>query len=145
MPVANPGMPKNFMAPPISPGKKIGFTTEIRGIWYSEKHDIFISLHGAYSATVPMTTRIWANSPRPTALSNPTGAPFKGRSSLVTVQLTGADGEACPGERIDWTLTGSGALSVAQSTTDASGYATTRYIALLTGLPTVTIGASLRF
>ena len=127
------------------PDKKISFTTAIRGIWYSEKNDIFISLHGAYSSTVPMTTRIWANSTRPTALSNPTGTLSKGRASLITVQLTGADGDVCPGELIDWTLTGTGALSASQSTTDVNGYATTRYIALLTTLPTVTIGASVRF
>lgn len=121
--------------------KHVGYTTGLMGIWYSEKHRFFVALYNAGSNVYHL--RIWADVPLPSALSNPTASPAltKGRVSTLTVTLTGSNGEPCVGELVDWTLTGDGALSSSQSTTDASGHATTEYIAPVDSLPTVTIDA----
>jgi hypothetical protein len=122
--------------------KNLGYTTGCMGAWYSAKHDVWISL---YEASFPSHyyTRIWSNTLLPTALSNPVALTTvtKGRVSVMRVRLTDAQGRGCPDELVGWTLTGDGALSATQSKTDEDGYATVKYIAPLTGLPTFDIDA----
>lgn len=114
------------------------------GIWYSRKHDVFISL----TNTAPgKQFHIWANSVRPFALSNPVALTslLKGKVSTMQVRLTGSYGEACPDELINWSVTGGGTLLKTQSTTDASGYATVEYASPVDSTPSPQFTATMRF
>lgn len=108
--------------------------------WYSPRHDIFVLIDtdkrlNVYAATV-----------RPDVLSAPEAmSPItRGRKSILRVRLTGSNGEACPGERIDWALVGPGLLGAEQSPTDADGYATIDYYAPLDlpASPVITAGVA---
>lgn len=97
------------------------------GAWYSARLDIWIKL------TTARQVEVYAASPRPYAMSNPTAesAPLLGRLTNFTVAVTGDMDEPCPGEVVDWSLHAEsvGHLSVSQSKTDADGYALVGYIA----------------
>jgi hypothetical protein len=113
-----------------------------RKAWYSPRFDVFIVLFA------DNTVAVYAAAPQPAALTAPVAVPNLTRAQVCTVrtQLLGADGEACPNELIDWTLTaGDGELLTAQSTTDADGYATAQYLAPMTGGTNPTIAAEMRF
>lgn len=116
------------------------------GAWYSKRHNIWLKMTDAAS---PALRRfyVYAATVRPTALSSPTGAAaLRGRVTSFTVRATGSDGEAVPGELVDWSLlSGVGQLLAAQSTTDDDGYASIDYAAPVTGtLSNTTIKAELR-
>ncbi|WP_454752153.1 hypothetical protein [Cupriavidus necator] len=110
------------------------------GAWYSPRHDIFVVL-------VSHQLKIFASTPRPASLSNPVAvAPLtKGRASAVKVRALGSNSEPCPRELVDWSLTGPGALAVAQSETDADGWAWNTYVAPMAAGGSPVIGAELRF
>ena len=125
--------------------RAISVTTGLIGTWYSEKHDIFISLHD-YGSNV-WKVNVWASSVLPTTLSTPVAlsGPSKGRVSQMRTRLTGSASDPCVGELIDWTLTGDGALSAAQSETDIDGYAYIDYIAPIDTVPSFDLTAEARF
>jgi hypothetical protein len=111
--------------------------------WYSARHNIWIKLDASRQITVHAAT------PRPAALSAPSGAAaLRGRVTTFTTRATGDAGEPVPDELIDWSLqSGSiGQLAAPQSRTDAAGYATVDYIAPVTGaLGNATLKAELRY
>lgn len=117
-----------------------------RGVWYAAKYDVFLSLH-YNSGDQYHYLRVWATTPRPSQLSAPTAlsAVQRGRATTYRVQLRGSNNEACPGETVSWSLAGAGILLEEQSTTDASGYATTRVIAPVGSLPTLDLTATVKF
>lgn len=113
------------------------------GAWYSSRHNIWVKLTTSYQLEV------YANTPRPHSLSNPTGdQPLRGRMTTYSVQLLGDLGEPCAGELINWSLgAGSpGELKHTQSTTDANGNASIDYFApVVDPLGDVTIKAEFKY
>jgi hypothetical protein len=115
------------------------------GAWYSVKYDIYISYAvsgGEWSVSV------WANTVRPASLGDPEAVTplVSGRVTQVRAKLVGDHGEPCEGELISWSITsGDGALTTAQSTTDADGYAYTGYVAPITVGTAPTIQATAEF
>lgn len=120
-----------------------GIGMSCRGCWYIAAHDIFISIHNIADSS-QQELRIWANEIAPATLSNPVALSplLKGKVSAVEVRLLGDYSEPVEGALVDWTLTGAGALSPLQSSTDSEGKARTHYIAPLDSLPTITVQAS---
>jgi hypothetical protein len=110
------------------------------GAWYSPKRDVFVAI-------VSNQLKVFANAIRPAALSNPVAVtPFtRGKVSQVKVQLTGSTAEPCPGEIIEWSMTGVGSLAAAQSVTDADGWAYNDYLAPADGVGSATIDAMVQF
>ena len=110
--------------------------------WYSPRHNIWIKLDASRQLTIHAAT------PRPAALSAPSGAAaLRGRVTTFTTRATGDAGEPVPDELVDWSLlAGSiGSLASTQSRTDAAGYAAVDYIAPVTGaLGDATLKAELR-
>lgn len=98
-------------------------------IWYSQLYDLFISLHEVDA--VSQALRAWAREARPAAVSAPEALEplVQGRVAALRTRVTGSYGEPCAGRRVDWSLTGDGALAAAQSETDADGYALVDYVA----------------
>lgn len=122
--------------------QKWDFIGTNRGAWYSERHDVWIRW-GADNQIY-----IHASTAAPYALSNPAGdAPLKGKSSVYSVQLLGAQMEPIAGELIEWELGEGdpGLLSSTQSATDDSGTASIRYYAPVDGSGDVAINARLRY
>ena len=111
------------------------------GAWYSAKHDVFVVLTG----TTTNAISIYANAAIPAAISAPAAAPTlkRGRRSTISVTVTGANGEPCKGELIDWALDGPGTLLAEQSETDESGVASAGYVAPLSLSTNPTFTASL--
>lgn len=111
------------------------------GAWYSPRLGIFILLDTSNQINVYSTTV------QPYALSDP--SPFspllKGKKTNIEVILTGSNGETCPGEIIEWSMAGPGALTGTQSVTDSMGRADIGYIAPLTLSTDPTITATARF
>lgn len=107
-----------------------GFLGTNAGAWYSPRHDVFVVLTGSGTNYIS----IYANSVAPTDISDPAASPSlqKGRSSTISVTLTGSAGNPVAGELVDWTLSGPGALLASQSLTDESGVASVGYVAPLT-------------
>lgn len=107
-------------------GTPLQISTSCHGLWYSARHNIFVSLsEGASSLDV----RLWANQPQPAILSAPStnAALVSGRRITVSATLTGSNGEPCPEEVVAWTLSGPGSLLLAATATDAAGTARTWY------------------
>jgi hypothetical protein len=111
-----------------------------QGAWYSRKHDIFVALNAG-------AIKVYANAVRPAVLANPVAvdALTKGRVSSVKVLLQGDSSDPCAGERIEWSLTGVGALALEQSVTDADGWAYNEYLAPVTSTGSATIQAQVQF
>jgi hypothetical protein len=101
--------------------------TGIIGLFYSAKHDVFVSVH---SGSGVFQMRVWARTPVPASLSVPTSSPgvAAGRAVTLTTRAMGADSDPCPDEVITWSLTGEGELEVEHSRTDVDGYATNRLV-----------------
>lgn len=111
------------------------------GAWYSVKHDIFVAMR-------THQVKVFANAVRPASLSNPTALTTVAQAhvSEVRVRLLGANADACVGELVNWSVTvGSGALKLAQSETDANGYAYNEYVAPVGTTGSVTIQAQALF
>jgi hypothetical protein len=97
--------------------------------WYAKELNVFVVYDEPPGAEHPGRLTVLANEVAPAALSAPALVPVPARGvvSQVTVSLTGAQGEPVPDTPIDWALTGMGALSAAQSRTDADGVASCEY------------------
>lgn len=111
------------------------------GCWYSPKHDVLIVLIG----TTTNTVSVYSSGALPTTISAPQAAPTlaKGQVSNILVRVTGDDGDGCPGELVDFSLSGPGTLFATQAMTDAEGYAEVRYAAPLSLSTDPTFTASL--
>lgn len=111
------------------------------GAWYSLKHDIFVAM-------LTHQIKVFANTVRPASLSNPAALTTVAQAhvSEVRVRLLGANADACASELVNWSITvGSGALKLAQSETDANGYAYNEYVAPVGTTGSVTIQAQVLF
>lgn len=108
-----------------SPVYRIGVTTNVRAIFYSKKHDVFISMDGSGST---FNMNVWARSPVPASIAAPTASPAvaTGRAVTLTTRVLDAEGLACQNEVVAWSLTGEGSLQATASETDEDGYATNR-------------------
>lgn len=100
--------------------------TTCRGLWYSARHDVYISLSDDTSG---LLLRIWASTPQPAAVSAPVASPglIAGRRVQMSASVTGSEGEPCAGETVAWSLDGPGTLLLAATETDGSGTARTYY------------------
>ena len=109
------------------------------GLWYSPALDVYISLHRSAGT---LQIRVWAATPAPAVIGTPSVCPppKAGRRSRVSVRITGAHGEGCPGEVVAWQLNGAGVLSRRHSKSDDEGYAQTELVVPLTaeGLSEIT-------
>ncbi len=110
-------------------GAGTGIGMSCLGVWYSQLYDLFVTLHEVDA--VSQALRAWAREARPSAVSAPEALEplVQGRVAALRTQVTGSYGEPCAGRRVDWSLTGDGALAAAQSETDADGYALVDYVA----------------
>jgi hypothetical protein len=110
------------------------------GAWYSPKHNIFVAI-------AANKLKVFAYAVRPAALGNPQAiaALTRGKVSRIKAQLTGSNGEACAGEIIEWSMSGDGALTAAQSETDQDGWAYNDFLAPATSSGGATINAQVRF
>ena len=130
----------------VLPRKYLGAVYD--GCWYSRRFDIFIAWDvNALNADLGEIS-IFANEVEPSALSAPAALTpvTQGRVSTIQTTLTGAQGEAVPNRRIDWSITaGNGTLLQTQSVTDEDGVAETQYRAELSGGVNPTIQASLTY
>jgi hypothetical protein len=97
------------------------------GIWYSKKHDVFISLHNAGSGV--WQTRVWARTVKPASISAPVAESTLAAGKVVSLKcrVLGSLSEVCEDEVVTWELTGPGSLSPLLSKTDAQGWARTKY------------------
>jgi len=111
-----------------------------KGIWYSRRFGVLISLHANGDNTDSL--RVWSPEVRPDQLSAPVPAYTlrAGRVTRFQATVQGAQGEPCPEHPVGWRLEGPGQLLAAQSNTDAAGVATVDYQCPLgaTGAATVT-------
>lgn len=110
-----------------SPVYRLALTTDIKALFYSAKHDVFVSMQQV-GGTFEMC--VWARTPLPASVSAPTASPAvaAGHASTLTVRVLGADSEPCPNEVVAWALTGEGALDLTATETDEDGYATNRLL-----------------
>lgn len=118
--------------------------SENKGIWYSQRFKIWISMH---NETGPSRNeiRVWANETRPATLSDPIAlqAINRGRVSDMQVQLLGSADEPINGQLIEFDLvSGPGELLNLQALTDEEGYAITRYACPVSGSGSVQIDAN---
>lgn len=107
--------------------RKLGFDAAFPPV-YSPALGVWIVLRQELSPEVHHTINIYADEPVPTTLSAPAalGAVGQGGSIEYRARLLGASGEPCAGVLVDWSCTTPGLVQIAQSTTDADGYARTR-------------------
>lgn len=95
-----------------------------RGMFYSAKHDVFVSLH--HDAGLDQCfVRVWARTPAPTVLSAPTAlsAVNQGTAVRLRTRLTGANADPVADEVVGWSVTGDATLLAASTKTDTDGYA----------------------
>lgn len=107
--------------------RKLGFVNALPPV-YSPALGVWIVVRTELSPEVHDTVSVYADEPVPTNLSAPVAmAPVgQGGSILYRSRLLGASGEPCAGVLVDWSCTTPGLVQIAQSTTDADGYALTR-------------------
>lgn len=120
----------------------VSYIESNQGAWYSRKHDVFIARTSAHQI------KVYASAVRPDALSNPAALSTitQGQVSQVRVRLLGANSDPCAGELIDWAIaSGGGSMALAQSTTDADGYAYNDYVAPVASAGSVTIRATVLY
>lgn len=118
--------------------------------WYSARHDVFVAMtklsaDGFYTDS---ELRIYANAVLPYSIVGPVAAGLltNGQVTQVHVRLLGEQNEPCVNELVEWSITaGDGALTVAQSVTDADGYAYTSYVAPVYAGVDPTIQAEVEF
>lgn len=99
-------------------------------VTYAPEFGVMISVH---DDTTPdrRYLRIWSLEVEPSIVTEAEVIRGEARAGCVPtyrVQVTGAQGEPCPGELVDWTVSGVGRLERSQSKTDDDGYATVKVI-----------------
>lgn len=107
--------------------RKLGFVNNLPPV-YSPALGVWIVVGTQYTPEAHDTISVYADEPLPTNLSAPVAmAPVgQGGSILYRSRLLGASGEPCADVLVDWSCTTPGLVQIAQSTTDADGYAFTR-------------------
>lgn len=112
-----------------SPVYRLGIVAT-RGVFYSAKHDVFISVR--YNAGVN-ETHVWGRRPLPNSIAAPTAdrTVQAGRAVTLTTRVMGADSDPCANEVVAWSVIGEGTLERAATYTDADGYATNRLVVAL--------------
>jgi hypothetical protein len=110
-----------------SPVFCIGVTSGVTALFYSAKHNVFVSMH---QVVLAFEMRVWARTPLPVSVSAPAASPAvaAGHASTLTVRVLGSDSDPCPNEAVTWALTGEGTLDRAVTETDDAGYATNRLV-----------------
>lgn len=111
----------------VSWHRKLGFSANLPPV-YSPALGVWIVVGTEFSPAAHDTISVYADEPVPTSLSVPVALAPVGQGSSVEYrsQLLGASGEPCAGVLVDWSCTSPGVVQIAQSTTDANGYAKTR-------------------
>lgn len=111
----------------VSWQRKLGFTAAFPPV-YSPALGVWLVLRQELSPQVHHTVSVYSDEPVPVTVSAPVAlaAVGQGGSILYRARLLGASGEPCAGVLVDWSCTTPGLLQIAQSTTDANGYALTR-------------------
>jgi hypothetical protein len=97
-------------------------------LMYSASLGVWLAVHEVNTPSTHHTITIYADEPVPSTLSAPVALGTVGEGSAVEyrTRLLGASGEPCAGVLVDWSSTTPGVVQIAQSTTDADGYALTR-------------------
>jgi hypothetical protein len=107
--------------------RKLGFSAQLPPV-YSPALGVWLVVRTEYSPEAHDTISVYADEPVPTSLSAPValGTVGQGGSVEYRARLLGANGEPCAGVLVDWSCTTPAVVQIAQSTTDADGYARTR-------------------
>ena len=107
--------------------RKLGFDAAFPPV-YSPALGVWLVVRHAVSPEVHDTISVYSDEPVPTSLSAPValGVVGQGGSVEYRTRLLGASSEPCAGVLVDWSSTSPAVVQVAQSTTDANGYAITR-------------------
>jgi hypothetical protein len=132
---------------PDTLARGLGGHYALDGTWCDRTLGVFISHYrvvGASDTHPKSVICVWAQDTVPVSLSVPaaTPVPAKAHSAVITATLTGDQGEPCPGWLVDWSASGaSGTVDPAQSYTDSTGTATTRYFGPMASGGTETITA----
>ncbi len=98
---------------------------------YSLKHDLFFAVRTDTSRTPNVDQLyVYAHEPVAATISAPVFAPAprRGGRSRLSVQVLGDQGEPCVGRNVQFTVS-TGSLALAVVATDATGTATTDYVA----------------
>jgi hypothetical protein len=125
----------------FSPLLHLGVTGH--SLWYASEHGVMVSVSGG----LPSQVHIWSLEVQPDTISEAVlirGQAKAGHVATYQVTVTGAQGEPCPDEWLDWTIQGAGRLEHSQSQTDADGKAKIKVIYGLDDTGDSTIKASLR-
>jgi len=112
---------------------------------YAPEYGIIVSLHG--DSLTGFEQRIWSLENEPVEVTEPelvAGQSQGGRLATYRTQVLGANADPCPGELVDWTLSGAGRLLSLQSKADRDGYATVRVLYGLDETGDSTVKASVR-
>lgn len=107
--------------------RKLGFDAAFPPV-YSPTLGVWLVVRHAVSPEVHDTISVYSDEPVPTSLSAPValGVVGQGGSVEYRTRLLGASSEPCAGVLVDWSCTAPAVVQIAQSTTDANGYAITR-------------------
>ena len=100
------------------------------GLWWSEKHGIYLSLHNTGTT---LALRVWVATVQPAVVGTPSpDAPLTaGHRTRIRATVLGAHTDPCAGEVVAWSLTGPGTLAPRACATDDDGVAETWYDAPL--------------
>jgi hypothetical protein len=107
--------------------RKLGFSASFPPV-YSQALGVWFVVRQELSPEVHHTVSIYSDEPVPTTISAPVALAPVGQGGAVEyrTRLLGASAEPCAGVLVDWSCTTPGLVQIAQSTTDANGYALTR-------------------
>lgn len=111
-------------------------------VWYSPEHQVMVSVEGG-----GLEMSVWSFEVEPSIVTEAVVVRGEARAGCVPtyqVRVTGAQGEPCSEEFVDWTIQGAGRLEHLQSETDKDGYAEVKVIYGLHEEGDSTIRASVR-
>lgn len=113
--------------------------------WYSPEHQVMITVENPDGKWGQL--KVWSQEVEPSIVTDAVVVRSEARAGCVPtyqVRVTGAQGEPCPKEFVDWTIQGAGRLEHLQSITDDEGYAEVKVIYGLHEEGDSTIRASVR-
>lgn len=113
--------------------------------WYSPEFQVMVTVENPDGKWGQL--KVWSQEVEPTIVTDAVVVRGEARAGCVPtyqVRVTGAQGEPCPKEFVDWTIQGAGRLEHLQSITDDEGYAEVKVIYGLHEEGDSTIRASVR-
>lgn len=107
--------------------RKLGFSATYPPV-YSPALGVWLVVRTEFTPEAHDTISVYSDEPVPVSLTVPVALAPVGQGSSVEyrTRLLGASGEPCAGVLVGWSSTAPGVVQIAQSTTDAEGYAITR-------------------